>query len=609
MNIPQDNTGKDMARRLRFGSFEVDLDQRELRNRGIRVHLQKKPFQILELLVSRRGALVTRTELEQHLWPGLHVSFGRGLNTAVNVLRQALGDSCAACRYIETRPGLGYRFLAPVEEVVTATDRAFDTTTDSIAILLFENVTGNPTLETAASRLAEDLIASLSTLESVRVIAHTTAMRYANSGNDPRSLGAALNVRSVLTGRIEIEQETSVLVIRTELVDVKTGRRLCGDRYECSLAGMAELSKSIVSGLLPRLHLPAGARTGLPTKQRYTARPEAYNDYCRGKYLQNKHTEADLGKSLAHFESAIAQDPGYALAYTGLADTYCRFATLGLLHSAEARKRAQHCADCALQKDRDLAEAHISLGHIRQMFDWNYGAAEACYRRALQLSPGSVDGHRAYAAFLSATGQAAAALQEIRIAQELDPLALSLNVEAAKIYYMAGDFQECVRQAWQALVLEAHYAPAQHLLGLAYVEMGLHEEGVTELENARRFSEDDPAVLAALGYAYAQTGGHAASESLLHELEELERQRPISPCWPAIIHAGMRAAKPALAALHRAVEGRDPWLIWLKVEPRLKCLRHEPAFHTLAAAAGFAPDEDFTPLQSHTASASDATQR
>ncbi len=241
---------------------------------------------------------------------------------------------------------------------------------------------------------------------------------------------------------------------------------------------MAEdLIASISTVVVKRLAPSDSVVRGLHGK-RYTSNVEAYQDYRKGKYLQSKMTEADLGKSIAHFESAIAQDPGYALAYAGLAGTYSLFAFLGMLPSAAARSRAEELAMIALQVDSELAEAHAAIADIKSIFDRDFAAAGREYLRALQLSPGSVDVHRAYAAFLSAMGRPEEALKEIRNAQESDPLSLALNVEAARVYYMARQFQECIQQSWQTLVLEAEFAPAQHMLGLAYEQVEMYEDAI-----------------------------------------------------------------------------------------------------------------------------------
>jgi len=426
-------------RKLRFGVFEVDFQQWELRKRGIRVHLQRKPFQILELLLRNPGGLVTRAELEQHLWPNLHVNFGRGLNTAINLLRQALGDSLAGARFIETRPGLGYRFTSRVEEVP--------------------------------------------------------------------------------------ESE----------------------------------------------HHNAPARRYIPTA-------EADQCYRKGKYLQNKLTEGDLGKSIAHFEAAIAHDRQYGLAHAGLADTYTLFAALGLLPPAQARRRAKEHADNALRIDSELAEAHTSIADIRNLFDWDYRGAEEEYLRAFQLDSSSADGHRRYGLFLSAMGRTEDALKEVRLSQELDPLSLLAQVEFARIQYLNRKFQECADECWQMLVLEPEFAPAQRLLGLAYGQLGLYEEAITEVQNARTCSGGHPAMLADLGHIYALAGRTEEAHQVLRELDELSRSRYVSGCWQSIVHVGLGAFDDAFEFLEAACREKDVSLVWLNVEPRFDTIRPDRRF-------------------------------
>ena len=444
------------ARKFRFGTFEIDLRERELRNRGIRLRLQHKPFQILELLLQRRGSLVTRAELAKHLWPNLHVSFDHGLNTAVNTLRQTLGDSTRHSRYIETRSGLGYRFIAPVEEIWEAAELA------------------------AASPPAD---------------------------NGQRS-------------------------------------------------------------------------------KRHTSSFEAYQDYGRGRFFLNRMNEADLRKSVACFESAIAQDPRYALAYAGLADVYTLFALLGMVASSEARRRAEELVTAALAIDDSLAEVHGTLAAVKKLLDWDYAAAESEYLRALELNPGYAGGHHGYAALLSATGRHEHAIQKVHRALELDPLSLTISVELAWCQYLARDFEAAMQQSWKTLVLEPAFAPAQNTLGVAYEQMEMHEEAITELHNARVCSDQNPAAIAALGHAYANAGKRQEAAEAAQELEELSRSRYVSPYWKSILYAGLGSPDTALHWIEKACEERDVWLVWLNVEPRFDPIRSHPRFERLLGESG-----------------------
>jgi TolB-like protein/tetratricopeptide (TPR) repeat protein len=573
------------GRKLRFATFEVDFQQRELRNRGIRIKLEGHPFRVLEVLLEKPGELVTREELAHRLWPDLHVSVDAGLNTAINLLRQALGDSGRNCRYIETRSRLGYRFVAHVEELAeTSPVPPRDAATDSIAILPFENRTGDPGLDLLAEGIAENVIADLSRLEDVRVIARTTAFRFRTPEVEPRLVGNQLNVRVVLTGRVA--QWDQSLLIRTELIEARTGRRLWGDEFNCVPGEIFATERRICTAVSRLLHLRAGARQRTRPAKMYTKNFEAYEDYLKGRYFYHKMTEDDLRKSIAYFESAIAHDADYALAYAGLADAYNLFAFMGVLSPAAAYSRAKKLAVTALEIDGELAEAHTSLAGIKKLFDWDWTGAEREYIRALQLSPNYADGHHWYAAFLSSMGRSEPALQEIRHALELDPLSLVINMELAWNLYMARDFRSAVEQSWKTLVLEPRFAAAQHVLGLAYEQLEMMEEAITELGNARICSGDHPAALAALSHAYATAGKRPEALQILHELEELSQRRYIPPYWMSLVHLGIGSHELAFEWMEEAYEQRDVWLVWLKVEPRFDPIRSDFRFRRMLEQLG-----------------------
>jgi len=579
-NHPPNGLLNPPARRLRFGVFEVDLQDRELRKSGLNLRLQQKPFQVLELLIRNPGALVTRTELARHLWPDLHVSFDRSLNTAVNVLRQALGDSSRSCRYIETRSGLGYRFIAPIEQInEPSASSSFPGTIDSIAVLPFENLTGNPDVALLADGIVEGVIATLSTLEHLRVIARTTTFRFRGPEHEAQAVGNHLNVRVVLSTRVAYRG--SSLIINPELIDVQTGRRLWGEQYSRMPSEVFGVERNIATQIVKVLHLPAGTPKSKRFNKDYTANLEAHQDYLKGRYFYNKMTEEDLRKSIAHFEAALSEDPDYALAYTGLADTYSLFAFLGVLAPREAYRRAKQLATAALEIDDELAEAQASSASVKRVFDWDWPGAEAGYLRALELNPNYADGHHWYAAHLSAMERPEEAVREIRTAQELDPLSLVINTEVAWNLYMARDFRGAVEQSWKTLVLEPKFAAAQHTLGLAYEQLELNDEAVTEFQNARTCSGGHPATIGALGHAYAIAGNqHEASEAL-RELDQLSKRRYVSPYWRGLVYAGLGMDDLALESLEKACEDRDVWVVWLKVEPRFDRLRSSVRFHNL----------------------------
>ena len=425
--------------RVQFGVFELNLRERELRKFGLRVKLQQKPFQILHRLLETPGEFVSREELARVLWPDLHVLVDRSLNTAVNALRRALGDEGRNPRFVESRQGLGYRFIAQVEQVQTGT-----------------------------------------------------------------------------------------------------------------------------------------AAPGVRTQKRGT---EAHRDYLKGRYFSNKLTTEDLHRSVAHFESALARDPEYALAYTGLADTYIQFAFQGMLPAQECFGRAKKFAEAALQINDRLAEAHTSHAGVKRYCEWDWSGAEAAYRRALELNAEDARAHRLYADYLSAMGRSGEALSEIGTAQELDPLSLIVNMEMAWILYVARDFQAAAEQSWKTLAMEPRFAPAQNTLGLAYQQMGMIEEAIVELDNARECSGGHPAAQAALAHALAIAGRRSEAEDLL---TQLSRASHVSRYWLAIVNTALGASDAAFESLQQAYENREPWLVWLNVEPRYDPLRGNARFDYLS---------------------------
>jgi len=445
-----------VAGKFRFGAFEVDLENRELRKHGLRLRLQHKPFQILEILLCAPGRLVMRNELAQRLWPALHVNFDRSLNTAVNALRQTLGDSRQNPRFIETRPGLGYRFIAPVEEL--------------------------------------------------------------------------------------------------------------GARAETQAAGS-----------------PAQAAPEFLVKIATTTHPEAYGDYLKGRYFYNKLTEDDLHKSVAYFEAALSQDRGCALAYAGLADTYSMFALLNMLPAREAYPRAKEMALAALQIDPELGEAHAALAVVKRLFEWDWTGARAEHLRALELSRDCSPARQAYGAYLAAAGKPEEAWQEFQRARDIDPLSLAVNVEIAWGLYLAGDFTRAAEQSWRALAMEPKFGAAQYTLALAYEQMGMTEEAIVELHNARTCAGNQPAVMAALAHVYSTARKSIEAAEALQALLDLSRQRYVSPYWYGIVYAGAGDCDTALGWLEKACEERDVWLTWLKVEPRFERLRTHARFRGLCA--------------------------
>ncbi len=565
------------VRLFRFGTFEVDLEQRELRNRGVRVPLQQKPFCVLELLLRKSGTLVTRQELAQYLWPNLHVSFDRGLNTAINVLRRALGESHKDSAYIETRAGLGYRFIAPVQAIYAgATSGYAHQAIESVAVLPFESEQAIPELGLLAGEITDSVTAQLSKIRELRIISQTTKFHFSGNFQEFDSTAAKSNAQAVLTGRVL--QRGDSLLISAALVETRSDRRLWGADYETERSGILAAGRNLCLGVADALGVRAEV---LEIFQNDQDSFEAHEHYAKGRYFYKRMTEEDLRKSIAFFEAALAHNPQYAPAFTGLADTYTLLALLGVLKPATARARAMDLVLTAIEIQPDLAEAHASLAGIKKLFDWDWSGAEAEYLRAVELNPNYADAHRWYSALLCSLGRIEDANREMRAAQRLDPVSLAISSDCAWNHFMARDFQCAVEQAWKTLVMDAKYAPAQHTLGMAYEHLGMDQEAITELQNARICSGEHPVTIASLAHAYGALGMRDRALQTVNELHEILQRRYVPPYCMSIAYAGLDDHDAAFAWLDKAVEERDVWLLWLRQDPRFDPLRATNRFSRL----------------------------
>ncbi len=551
-----------------------------MRKRGLRLRLQRKPFQILELLLARRGELVTRKEIAEKLWPGLHVNFEHSLNTAVNSLRLALNDSPRTPRFIETRPGLGYVFVAPVESLETSAP-ALSTADriDSIAVLPFENTAHDPAVDYLGDGIAENIINSLSVISGLRIVARSTAFRYRDPSIAPSEAGKQLNVRALLTGKVA--QRGEALNISAELIDSQTSWRLWGEQYERPVADLMTIERSIATKISSalRTHLDGHQRVRIAKQE--TGNLEAHQNYLKGRYFYNRMTPDALRTSVGYFEAAIDADPGYAQAYAGLADAYSLFAFMNLIPTDQALIRSRDLATAALGLDDELPEAHLSLAGVKKLYEWDWDGAEREYLRALELNPNYATARQWYADHLSAQGRSEEALREIRLAQQLDPLSLLINMEVAWNLYMARDFKASREQSLKTLALEPHFPAALHTLGIACEQLGEFDEAITHFRNGSALSGNHPAALASLAHGYAASGRPDEARNILANLPE-----DVSPFALSLVHCELREDDTAIAKLQEGLERRDVWMVWLGVEPRLDRLRPDPRFAELLRRMG-----------------------
>ena len=399
---------------------------------------------------------------------------------------------------------------------------------DSLAVLPFVNVSGDPNTEYLSDGMAESLIISLSRLPHLKVISLSSVLRYKGREIDPQSVGRDLGVRAVLMGRLV--QRGDSLSIGAELVDSRDKSHIWGEQYNRKLADVLAVQEELSREISEKLRLQLSGEDKQRLSKRFTSNHDAYQDYLHGRYYWNKRTLDGFKRAIGYFDRAIEKDPAYALAYSGLADC---FSTRGLrewdLPPRDAFPKAKAAATKALVIDDTLAEAHTSLAFATWYYDWDWRAAETEFKRALELNANYPVAHQWYGSYLSSMGRHEEAIAEKRRAVELDPLSLVMNRSAGWTFYFARRYDEAIEQYRKTLELDPNFALAHLWLGEAYKQKGMHQEAILELHKASVLSGEDHAKLAALGHAYAFSGRRAEATKILEKLEEMSKRSYVPP--------------------------------------------------------------------------------
>lgn len=442
----------------------------------------------------------------------------------------------------------------------------------SMAVLPFVNESGNPDTDYLTDGITETLINNLSQLPNVRVSARSVAFRYKGADVDPVKAGRELNVRAVITGRVT--KRGNQLIVQSDLVDVRDGSQLWGGNYNRSVADILAIQDEISSEIFEKLRFRLTGEERKRITKRYTDDAEAYQLYLRGRYYWNQGTITGFKKAIEHFQQAILKDPKYALAYAGLADSYLFLGS----YWVEAIPEAKAAALKAIEIDRSLAEAHVSLGHIKLWLDWDWPAAEGEFKQGIALKPDSALAHNQYAMYLAAMGRLSDATAEVKRALTLDALSPIVNTDLGWYLLYAGHDREAMEQFRKTLELDPNYTSARWGLGAAYAQAKLYDEAVDELKKAVRLSEGSPVPTGHLGYAYGMKGATADAERTLADLGQFAERQYVPGSAVALVYAGLGDHRRALDALERAYQEHDFSMVLLGVAPWFDSLRGEPRF-------------------------------
>ena len=623
---------------VRFGLFEVDLQTGEIRKGGRNVNLQEQPFQVLAILVERPGELVTREELQEKLWPAETVDFDSGLNKAVKKLREALDDSADNPRFVQTLPRRGYRFIAPVEragvssaltpselppaedlaveggsrrslyEPITLTvallvlavlvaglpgfnfggwrdllSRSERARIKSLAVLPLENLSGDPAQEYFADGLTDELITEIARIGALRVTSRTSTIQYKGTHKPLPAIARELGVDAVVEGTVV--RAGNKVRITAQLIRASDDRHLWSEKYERDVSDVLALQGEVAQAIAGRIQIKLTAQQRTNFAGAPTVNPEAYEAYLEASFFRNTTTQAGLDKSIQLFSKAIELDPLYAQGYAGLSESWCFLGIRGDRSSAEVYAKARAAAVKALELDETVAEAHTVLADVKKGYDWDWAAAEAEYKRALELNPSHSRAHQWYADYLSKMARHEEAIAEARRGRELDPISANSNTILGMILYRARRYDDAILACQKTLEFNPNHASAFWWLALAHEKKGEFPEAIVELEKALKLSGGETLYRALLANGYALAGKRDKALRILDELKTLSRQKYVSPVDMAIVYTGLGDRESAFQWLEKAYQDRVMRIQELP-QPHFDRLRSDGRFQDLMRRIG-----------------------
>lgn len=620
-----------VQRVLRFDEFELDIPSGELRKQGVKLRLQGQPLQVLEALLKRAGEVVTREELRNQLWTAdTFVDFDHSLHNAIARLREVLGDSAEAPRYIETLPRRGYRFIAPVSAAEPpppprsaqpvkpveirvdprpVNSRRFLTTTilallvvgiavwlvrariyattaaprlTSIAVLPLANLSGDPSQEFFVDGMTDQLITDLAKIGSLRVISRTSVMRYKDAKKGLTEIARELNVEAVVEG--SVVRSGQRVRVTAQLIQAPADRHLWAETYDRDLGDVLKLQGEVADAIAQQVRAQLTPTQSAQLRQAHQVNAAAYDDYLRGRfYFTNELNNPDsLKKAHRYFEEAIRKDPNFALAYVGLADTLLYGPSAG--DKDQAYRSAKETLAKALQLDDSIGEAYDTLGVLSQ-YDWDWAATDRNFNRAIALAPSYSCAHEDRAQFLALIGRRSEALAEIEKIDQLDYGFSAAHTESMT-YFELRDYPALIGASKRGLLLDSKDVFQLYLLGAGYEGTGNLQEAISEYQKAIEMS-DSPGSVVALAHAYSAAGRKVEAEKILRNLERKLKGTSGSSYAMATIYAVLGENDRAFEFLEKAYSEKLPDLpAWLKSDLLLDSLRPDPRFQSLLHRMG-----------------------
>ena len=630
---------------LRFLDFELDVPGYQLRHKGRPVRLERQPMDLLVLLVQRRSQLVPREEIVDRLWGNdVFVDVETGVNTAIRKIRQALRDSPEAPRCVETVTGKGYRFIAPVETAAAAPPdppplvsqesapgerdgvppdaqpaplasgrpskrvvlgllaavalaglaswawfrRAAPPSRVTVAVLPFENLSGDAEREYLADGLAEETIASFAQFDPERlgVIGRTSTAAYKGTRKSLAEMGRELGADYLVES--SIRAEGGRLRITSRLVRARDQTQVWSASFDREPTSVVALQRELSTAIAGQIHFRLSPERLGALAQRHTADADAYDLYLRGRYFWVQLTPATNERAIDYFQRAIALDPDYALAWAGIASVLVASPINSDAPPLNVLSRVREASARAVQAAPDLPEALVARGTSAFMLEWDWGAAEAAFRRAIALDPGDALAHRYLGHVLSQTGRQGEATRLLERARSLEPLYAMNHAISSQVAFQSRDFEGAAEHARHAIALDPEFWIGYIHLAQACEQLGQYDAALEALASAARFSGGNSKVLAFRGHLLARVGRTSEAREVLKALEAAARERYVPPYAMAMVLAGLGERDAVFARLDEAYRARDVHLIFLPVDARWDPYRDDPRFRALLERCGFA---------------------
>jgi TolB-like protein/DNA-binding winged helix-turn-helix (wHTH) protein len=615
-----------MKRSFQFGPFRLDSDTRVLLNNSEVVRMPPKAVDTLLVLLRNAGQPVDREALIRAVWPDTFVE-ENNLAHHISVLRRMLGNGEGGKAYIETIPKRGYRFVGELKEAAEdGRDVPEPSTWDSItrpsrrglaaalallavaasiviwrlnrapaapifqslAVLPFQNLSGDPNQDYLSDGLTDSLIGELAKIDNLRVISRTSVMRYKDNRKPLPQIARELNSEAVIEG--SVMRFGDKVRVTVQLLDGVKDRHLWAETYERELAEVPKLwedvAVSVAREMRARIHPQQRARSsGNPLNR------EAFEAYLRGRYYWNRRTPESIHKAIDWFRKAVDADPAYARPYVGLADCYNQLGTvlIGGQLPVESRPRAIAYAKEALKIDADLAEAHAALAYAN-LYEWHWAAAELGFQRAIQLNPSYAPARLWYAHYLIMRKRSQEAVREVRLAQSLDPLSPIIQTQVGMILNVAGKRDEAITELRQVLATNPGYLWALWRIGSVYASKSMFQDGIDALEEAATLSGRSPSILGTLAETYGLAGQREKARDLVIELTEMSRRRYVPAIAFTHAYIGLDDTERIFEWLERAYQQREQGIAWLANWEAHGPYRHDVRFHGLLKRVGLPGD-------------------